>query len=215
MRCRAILFDLDGTLVDTLADLAESMNFALASLRQPTHKIEEFRQMVGDGSRTFAKRALPDDKEDLCEQVMAIMLRHYKDNCFVNSRLYGGIDETITELRNRAIELAVLTNKDQDFAECIVGHFFRDGTFRYIVGAVNGEPVKPNGQVVIKLIDMMKLSPSEVIIIGDSSVDMDTATAAGIRAVGVSWGFRSREELIQHKAAVVIDKPVELLNLLY
>ena len=213
MSCRAVIFDLDGTLVDTLADLGESMNFALTSLGQPTHKVEEYRQMVGDGTRIFAKRALPENKEALCEQVMRVMLEHYKDNCFVNSRLYKGINETITELRNRAIELAVLTNKDQDLAERIVGHFFKAGTFRYVIGAFDGEPVKPGEEGIRRLIEMMKLAPSEVIIVGDSGVDMDTAAVTGIRAVGVSWGFRSREELIKHKASIVIDKPVELLNL--
>jgi phosphoglycolate phosphatase len=204
---------LDGTLVDTLVDLGESMNFALASLGQPTHKIEEYRQMIGNGFRTFAKRALPSEKEGLSDNVMAVARQHYADSCLVNSKLYKGIFETITELHRRAIGLTVLTNKDQNLAERILKHFFAVGTFSHIIGAVDGQPVKPNGQIVRKLIKLMQLYPDDVIFVGDNSVDMDTAAAAGIRAIGVSWGYRSREELIDHKADVIIDKPAQLLNL--
>jgi phosphoglycolate phosphatase len=213
MYCKAVIFDLDGTLIDTLVDLGESMNYALASLGQPTHKIGAFKQMVGNGLRTFAKRALPNGKESLCDEVMEIMRRHYAGNCLVNSRLYKGIYETVTELHKRAVGLAVLTNKDQDLAERILGHFFTIGTFEYVLGATDGRPVKPHGRVIRELVDLMKLSPSDVILVGDSGVDMDTAAAADIRAIGVSWGFRTREELTDHKAVMVIDEPAELLNL--
>ncbi len=213
MYYKAVIFDLDGTLVDTLADLGESMNFALASLGQPTHKTEEFRRMIGDGFRTFAKRALPSEKEDLSDSLMAVVRQHYADGCLVNSKLYKGIYETITELYRRAIGLAVLTNKDKNLAERILGHFFTVGIFKHIIGAVGGQPVKPNGRIVRRLIGLMQLCPTDVILVGDSGVDMDTAAAAGIRAVGVSWGFRSREELVDHGADMVIDEPAELLNL--
>ena len=213
MSCKAVIFDLDGTLVDTLADLGESMNYALASLGQPTHRLEAFRQMIGNGLRTFAKRALPSKNEALCDQIVKVMRQHYADNCLVNSKLYEGISETIAELRKRAIKLAVLTNKDQDLAERIINHFFATGTFEHVLGAVEGRPLKPHGQMVCKLMDMMKFSPLDVILVGDSGVDMDTASAAGIRGVGVSWGLRTRKELIDHKAAIVIGEPAELLNL--
>jgi phosphoglycolate phosphatase len=213
MGCKAVIFDLDGTLVDTLADLGESMNYALANLGQPTHRLEAFRQMVGNGLRTFAKRALPSEKEVLCDQLIAVMRQRYADNCLVNSGLYKGVYETVTELHKRGIGLAVLTNKDQDLAIRIVGHFFATGTFEYVLGALDGQAVKPHGRAVRKLMDMMKVSPSDVILVGDSGVDMDTALAAGVRAIGVSWGLRTRQELVDHKAAVVIDEPAELLNL--
>jgi phosphoglycolate phosphatase len=213
MSCKAVIFDLDGTLVDTLADLGESMNYALANLGQPMHQLEAFRQMIGNGLRTFAKRALPGEKEVLYDRVVELMRQHYADNCLVNSKLYEGVGETVAELRKRAIKLAVLTNKDQNLAERIVNHFFTAGTFEHVLGAVEGRPLKPHGWMIWKLVDMMKLSSPDIVLVGDSDVDMDTASAAGIRAIGVGWGLRTRKELIDHKAAIVIDKPAELLNL--
>lgn len=214
MDCKAVIFDLDGTLVDTLEDLADAINFGLTKFGLAAQPVESCRKMIGDGVGTFVERALPPDKQDLADKVLAVMTNRYRKNYLNHTRLYDGIYETIEKLRKKAVRLAVLTNKNQDMAERVIDHFFGPGIFEIVLGSSDGLPVKPSPQVTAKLLQSMKLSGQEVILVGDSGADMDTAAAAGLRSVGVAWGFRGRAELVQHNAGVVIDKPDELLNFL-
>lgn len=210
---KAIIFDLDGTLVDTATDLANSMNYALKKFGQPTHSVEVCKQMIGDGLKMFAQRALGKDSQHLRDEVIRAMKARYRDKCFECSRLYDGISEVVSKLREGGIRLAVLTNKDQDDAERIVEHFFGADTFEYVVGVVDGCGVKPDICGTMKIVESMGLGCEDFLILGDSAVDIETGAVAGIQSVGVSWGFRRREELVQAGAEVIIDRPVEILGL--
>jgi phosphoglycolate phosphatase len=210
---KAIIFDLDGTLVDTLADLTDSMNHALVSLGQPTHEQAVTRKFIGDGVFTFASRALPPDARHLADEVVKRMREHYKANCLNKTSVYPGLKDVVAQLKRRGMALAVLTNKDQNVAGRIVEHCFGKGVFDRVVGVVDRMPVKPGLQAVTKLMTEMGLAKDDCLLVGDSGIDIDTAKAAGIRSVGVTWGFRDRDELLEHGAAVVVDSAAELLRL--
>jgi len=211
---KAIIFDLDGTLVDTLQDLANAMNFALADFAQPGHSVEACKTMIGNGVKTFVKRALAKDKQSLCDDVLAVMKTRYRDKCFEYSYLYDGILDTVKKLRQTGIRLAVITNKDQADAKRIVEHFFSQNTFEHIVGVVEQAAVKPDSAATLRAVESMGLGCGDFLFVGDSAVDIRTAAAAQIRSVGVTWGFRGRDELAEAKADMIIDHPAEILDLL-
>ena len=141
---KAIVFDLDGTLVDTLADLTNSMNFALESLGQPQQSLGASRRMIGNGVGIFAKRALSAEKQDLADELAMRMKRHYFDNCLLDSRLYDGVAEMVGKLRKNGVRLAIVTNKSQNAAEHIVEHFWTEPAFEYVAGDDENTPLKPD-----------------------------------------------------------------------
>ena len=213
MVCKAILFDLDGTLVDTAADLANAMNFALQRFGQPAHSVEACKQMIGNGVKRFAERALAQDVQHLRDEVLSVMRARYHDKCLEHSRLYDGIFDTVKKLREKGLRLAVVTNKGQVDAERIVEHFFGADTFECVVGVVGNMPVKPDTAGTIKIVESMGLSCEDFLFVGDGEVDVRTAASAQIRSVGASWGFRGRDELVEAKADIIIDSPAEILDL--
>jgi len=210
---KAIIFDLDGTLVDTASDLANAMNFALERFGQAVHSVQACKQMVGNGLKMFAQRALGKDNQALRDDVLRAMKERYRDKCFECSRLYDGVFEVVNNLRADGIRLAVLTNKDQDDAERIVGYFFGTDTFEYVIGVGPGIGCKPDTGGAMKIVQSMGLFCEDFLVVGDSSMDIQMASAAGIRSVGVSWGFRRRDELVNAGADIIIDRPVEILGL--
>ena len=213
MAVNGVIFDLDGTLVDTLADLAGAMNYALGRFGEPGHSVDACRKMIGNGVRTFMSRALADDKQGLGDEAVKVMLAYYHENCTVKSRLYDGIAEVVRELGEKGVRLAVLTNKGQSEAERVVGHFFDEGTFEYVVGVDEKGIVKPDVKLTMGLLDAMGLGADEVLLVGDSDVDVLTAAGVGMRPIGAAWGFRGRDELLQAGADVIIDEPGEIVDL--
>lgn len=213
MSYSAVIFDLDGTLVDTIDDLTAAMNAALAHFALPTHSAQHCKMMIGNGATRFAERALPTEKQDLAEKVLTLMREHYRDNCFENTRLYDGMGETVQQLRHRGLRLAMLTNKDQVVAARIIEHFFDPGTFQYVIGATQGQRIKPDPTATIGIVKSMKLSCEDFVFVGDSAVDIETARAAGMCSVGAAWGFRGRGELAAAGADIIIDSPREILDL--
>jgi len=205
---RAIIFDLDGTLVNTLEDLANAANYALGHFGQPGHSVDACRRMIGNGLTRFVERALAADKQHLRDEVLHVMRARYRDKCFEYSYLYEGVAETVEELRLRGVVLAILTNKDQSEAERIVWHFFGPDI------VVEGRAVKPDRGVTMELMESMGLAANDFLLVGDSEVDVLTASAADIRSVGAGWGFRGRTELVKVKADIIIDRPSEILDLL-
>lgn len=213
MRAKAIVFDLDGTLADTLMDLAEALNYALERFGLAGQSVEACRQMVGDGTRTFVSRAIPADRQEMVEEVLGVAREYYRENYLQHTRLYEGVYDAVTGLRRRGVKLSVLTNKDEQMARRIVEHFFAPGVFEFVMGSPDGSAIKPGREAIEKLLNIMGASAREVTVVGDSPVDMATAQAVGARGVGVAWGFRSRAELIESGAFAVIDAPAELLEL--
>jgi len=214
VKYKAALFDLDGTLVDTLADLSTAMNFALKHLDQPTHTIDQCKAMIGSGLAMFAKRALDSNHQHLKDDLLVEMKQRYNLHCFEKTTIYPGISDALLALQNAGIRLAVVTNKDSDAALKIVEHFFGNDTFDHIAGAENGIAIKPQPQPTLDILTSMGLSPDQCLFIGDSDVDMQTAAAAQIRSVAVSWGFRSTAQLKDAGADIIIDSAAELLDLL-
>lgn len=210
---RGIIFDLDGTLVDTLEDLAGAMNYGLEQLGEPIHSVDACRRMIGNGISKFAERALSIDKQHFHGQLLELMKSRYLDKCFVCSTIYDGISKAVKDLQNAGIQLGVVTNKNADAAKLIVEHFFGVGTFEVIIGVEDGKWVKPDPAGTHKTIKQMGLSNEDVLFIGDSDVDIATAMNAGVKPVGVTWGFRSRDELIAAGANTIIDTANEIIGL--
>ena len=208
---KCIIFDLDGTLVNSLEDLADATNYALKSFNQPEKELQAFPQMVGEGTRTLIKRALDNENPELIEKVLLKMREKYMQICLNKTRPYKGLVEVVTEFAKRKIKLAVLTNKDQKMAEKIVSHFF-DGFFQIVKGTTDAVPVKPEPFEALQVLAKLGVKPEETIFVGDSKTDMQTAKAAGIKAVGVSWGFRDKKELTEAGAEKIIDEPSQLLK---
>ncbi len=230
---RAVLFDLDGTLADTLADLANATNWALTQLGCPTHPLDSYRYKVGDGARQLCARALPADKQDLVDEAMRLMRERYGQHCFEQTRLYDGIPELVSALAERRYSLAVLSNKPDDFTKRMIAHYFggrrsvgaavdighdgacpSTGPFDVVRGQLPNVPLKPDPTAARQIARELKVAPAQWLYLGDTNTDMRTATAAGMHAVGVLWGFRDRKELVDSGAEHLIAKPDDVLTLL-
>jgi phosphoglycolate phosphatase len=210
----AVLFDLDGTLADTLADLANAMNWALTQLGCPTHPVESYRYKVGDGNRQLCERALPADKQDLVDEAMRLMRDRYREHCFDETRLYPGISELIAALAERRYKLAVLSNKRDEFTKGMIAHYFKPSPFALVRGQLPDVPLKPDPTAALQIANELAVPPGEWLYLGDTNTDMRTARAAGMHPIGVLWGFRQRHELEQSGAEMVISAPQEALDLL-
>jgi phosphoglycolate phosphatase len=214
----AAIFDLDGTLLDTLADLADSMNSVLEDLGYPTHPVDAYRTFVGDGVGNLVKRALPPEWHErarrepaFLETCVASMREAYELRWATKTAPYPGVPELLRELAARGVRMGVLSNKPHDFTAKIVAHFLPDIGFDAVFGAREGVPRKPDPAGVRDVLRSLGTREVETLYIGDSSTDMDTARNAGLVSVGVLWGFRTKEELLEHGAHRLVAKPRELL----
>ena len=215
MQYKAVIFDLDGTLVDSLADLSDSVNLMLESYGFPTHEMEKYRYFVGNGSKKLMERTLPRDKAasaEFVEEALAKYKAIYKEHLLEKTRPYNGVRELLEELKSRGIPLGVCTNKHNDAALTIVKILFAPGTFEEVLGDRPGFPKKPNPATPLEIASHLGVKPDEVAYLGDTSVDMETAVHAGFLPVGVLWGFRPEEELVKSGAKVLLKAPLELLE---
>ena len=213
---RALICDLDGTLVDSIADLGESMNIVLAADGLPRHPIDAYRQLVGDGVEKLAERALPPRLRtpETVREMARRMREVYSGRWGVHTRPYDGIEQMLQGAHQAGLTLAVLSNKVDRFTKEIVAHFFPQVPFAQVAGAKDGVPNKPNPQSALQLAKDMGVDPAQCVFLGDTKVDMNTATAAGMFPVGVLWGFRDQEELLAHGAKRLLAHPSELAELL-
>jgi phosphoglycolate phosphatase len=216
MSYRAILFDLDGTLLDTLDDLAESGNLALAQLGFPTHPREAYKYFVGDGVETLMRRALPPDRLDAAtlHQGTALMRQAYAERWAHKTQPYPGIPALLDALTALALPLTVLSNKPHQFTQLCVERLLPRWTFAAVVGAQPTMPRKPDPSGARAIATGLGVSPADMLYLGDTNTDMQTAVAAGMYPVGVLWGFRSPDELRASGAQTLLAQPLELLGLL-
>ena len=215
-RVKLAIFDLDGTLLDTIGDLAASCDAVMQMNGLPQHTTDEYRQMVGRGILRLVEAAIPKQMRspEYVEKVRRDFVAYYLDHIDLHTHPYNGIPELINAMTERGVKIAVASNKFQAGTERLIRSFFPGVEFVAVLGQRVGVPLKPDPQIDLEIIEAAGVEPSETLHIGDSGVDMQTAHAAGVRAVGVTWGFRSREELAESGADVIVDHPEEILNLL-
>jgi len=214
MKYRAVLFDLDGTLLDTLEDLADSMNAALSAGGFPPHPVSRYKDFVGEGVEFLAYSALPEKHRDEATLAECIkrMRREYGLRWDHKTKPYSGIPELLTEMEKRNIKKAILSNKPDDFTKKVAGRFLKDWSFEIILGSQTAFPKKPDPAAALSIAENMDFDSREFLYLGDTKIDMLTAVAAGMFPVGALWGFRSRQELIESGAKKLIQKPEELLE---
>lgn len=209
-----MLFDLDGTLVNTLEDLADSMNEVLRQMGFPPHPLDSYRYFVGDGVVRLASRALPPDcvDEASVELCVHLMRMEYEKRWASKSALYPGVAELLSGLAARDIKLAILSNKPDGLTRKVYEKFLSPWNFQVVEGARAGMPVKPDPAQALLIAIKLKTIPERILYVGDTDTDMKTAVAAGMYPVGALWGFRTKPELLGSGAAVVIERPGELLK---
>lgn len=212
---KAVLFDLDGTLVNSLADLATAGNHALVKLGCPIHRVDDYKYFVGHGLADLARRILPENKrdEDTKAQCLKILLEYYSEHFVDKTYAYEGMPQTIKALNDCGIKVAVASNKAQDMAELVVEKIYGN-VFELILGKRESFPVKPDPTMLLYAMEKLNVSPNECVFVGDSGMDMAAAVNAGALPVGVLWGFRTAEELNRNGAKFLANTSSELLNII-
>ena len=213
-RIQAICFDLDGTLLDTLADIGNAANAALLQFNLPTHPLESYRYFVGEGASRLMEKILPQacTSDEWRAQLLEAFEEEYALGWKQQTCLYAGIADLLDELTQATWPLAVLSNKPDAFTQQCVQHFLGSWPFRIVRGQQAGIPRKPDPIGMQLIAQELSLPVEALCLIGDTSVDMQTATNAGSCPIGVSWGFRKVEELQEHGARLVVDSPAELIT---
>lgn len=217
MKYDLVIFDLDGTLLNTIGDLAASVDYVMRSRNLPEHTDAEYRQMVGGGIKRLVERALPQDlaqDEAYVEECVMQFRHYYVDNIDRHTEPYEGMHSLLSELRRLGVKVAVASNKFQHGTDRLVAKFFGDIDFVAIEGNREGAPLKPDPQIVHNILNIADVKPERAIMVGDSGIDIRTAQAAGIESVGVAWGFRFAEELYSAGATSVVATSAELRDIL-
>lgn len=213
---KLVIFDLDGTLLNTIADLAHSTNYALNKLGYPTHEIEKYNFMVGNGIDKLFERALPEEEKSK-ENVLRVrkeFVPYYDIHNADDSRPYPGIPELLSYLQDAGVQIAVASNKYQAATQKLVDHYFPEIHFTAVLGQREGVKVKPDPIIVSEILEIAKVAKEEALYVGDSGVDMQTAANAGVTACGVTWGFRPRTELEEFNPSYIADTAGEIKNLI-
>jgi phosphoglycolate phosphatase len=217
MTYKAVLFDLDGTLLDTLDDLGDSMNAVLSARGYATHPITSYTEFVGDGVHTLVRRSLPaaaSGNEALVNELVPLMRAEYSLRWKAKTRPYDGIPELLDGLTHRGLRLAVLSNKPHQATLEVVAHFFPGWSFDATFGARPNVPIKPDAGAALEVSRKLGVPPEAFLYLGDTNTDMKTALSAGMFPVGVLWGFRTAEELRSAGAKVLVSAPRDVLSLL-
>lgn len=212
---KAVLFDLDGTLADSLIDLSISTNYAIGKFGYKPQPTESFKLFAGDGIPKMIERALPEDtdKKNEVGKIMPVFLNYYGNHFCDNTTAYEGVVELIDNLKHRGIAVAVVTNKAQEMAEKVVLKLYGN-RFDLILGKRDGVPPKPDPTATLMAMSKLNVKPNECIFVGDSKMDVMAGVNSGAYPIGVLWGFRDEEELISGGAKRLIEKPQELLAII-
>ncbi len=212
---KLVIFDLDGTLLNTIADLAQSTNYALKQLGYPTHPVEKYKFMVGNGINKLFERALPEGEktEENILRVRKEFIPYYNLHNADDSQPYTGIPELLSELQILGIQLAVASNKYQAATQRLIEHYFPSIRFVAVFGQREGINVKPDPTIVFDILKLSNTPKEAVLYVGDSGVDMQTAANAEVEACGVTWGFRPRTELEQFNPTYLVNTAQEIKNI--
>lgn len=215
MKFKGVIFDLDGTLVNSLEDIADAMNTVLQNLNYPTHNYDAYQYFIGSGLRNLVSKALPSthNNEKHIDDCYQLMIENYRDNCTRKTAAYDGIFELLDQLISYNIKLSVFSNKADALTKEITAAIFPN-YFDPIVGLTSEALKKPNPSEAIEISKRLGLKVEEIIFVGDSGIDMQTATNANMYAVGVSWGYRPEEELFANGAKRVLTHPLDLIPIL-
>ena len=210
---KLVIFDLDGTLIDTREDIANACNYALEQCGYPTVPLEDYNMLVGRGIDNLFRGALPEGHkgEDMVAKMRSIFVPYYNEHKCDFTKPYEGIMEALEVLSAKGLRFAVASNKYQEGTEQLVEKFFGKYDFVRILGQRDGKPIKPDPLIVAEAMEGLPgVALDEVVYCGDSDVDMQTGLGAGVRTIGVTWGFRTREELAAYKPYALIDHPSEI-----
>ena len=212
MDCQAVLFDLDGTLLDTVDDIAASANRVLTARGFAPHPRDIYQWYMGNGAQALLTRALPESErtEEQIQACVKAFLADYTQNWHRSTRPYRGIPELLAALQQRRILLAVVSNKPHRYTELMVRHYFSQIPFLSIAGQQAGIPKKPHPDMALAAAEILAVAPAQCVFLGDSAVDMQTSRSAGMTPIGAGWGYRPSQELLEAGAAQIIHNPQEL-----
>ena len=211
------IFDLDGTLLNTIEDMGYAANHALQAHGYPTHSIASYPFFVGNGVRRLIERVLPEDArtEATIDRLLVTFKEYYNDHNTDYTKPYEGIPELLSLLSSRGVAIAVASNKYQAATEKLISHFFPTLSFIAVEGQKEGVPVKPDPSIVFEILAKAKTPKADTIYIGDSGVDMETARRACVDSVGVTWGFRPEKELVENHADTIVNSPGDIEKLVF
>ena len=211
---KTVIFDLDGTLLDSIEDIASSMNKVLESLQLPTHKIEDYKHFVGGGVDILVENALSNQSKEIKDEVTKRFKIEYDGKLHSKTLPYDGIYELLDGLKKLDINLAVLSNKPHEFTVSYVNHFFKNYNFKEIHGQKKDVPKKPDPKAALDIVKCLDSSCENTYFIGDTKIDMQTAKSANMTAIGVLWGFRDEKELRDFGADFIVSNPLEILKII-
>ena len=207
------IFDMDGTLADTIADLSDAVNHGLREMGYPEHTYKEYKHFVGNGAQKLCYRALPDEHKDDAGKLHELFSEYYGRHFLDKTVVYDGITDCLTALEAAGVQLAIATNKPQDFARSIASALLPDIHFVKILGGCAERPKKPDPAIIAEILGSLP-AEGNVYMIGDSNVDVRTGKNAGITSIGCSWGFRGRQELEEEGADFIAEKPSDITNII-
>ncbi|MDR0699220.1 MAG: HAD family hydrolase [Tannerella sp.] len=213
---KLIIFDLDGTLLNTISDLAHSTNYALKKNGFPAHPVEAYKHFVGNGINKLFERALPEGgkTEENIHRIRKEFLPYYENHNTDYTQPYEGIPQLLKFVQSKGLKTAVASNKYQQATEKLINRFFPEITFSSVFGQREGIPAKPDPAIVYEILSVAAIAATESLYVGDSGVDMKTASNAGITSVGVTWGFRTRSELETNGAVYIAESITDIINLI-
>ena len=210
-KVKAAIFDLDGTLLDTLADIGTGANLALSRFGLPTHPVRAYRDYIGHGIRTLLRQAMPEQIDDeIRNQVIEFYLEYYPENCTVHTAYYPGVRELLKALEEKGFYLAVISNKTERTALKITDHYFADVPWKFVRGNNGQRPLKPALEAGYLALEALNVKPEEILYVGDGDTDMEFASKLGFIAAGVTWGYRDPDQLLAAGADFLCDSFAEL-----